>query len=488
MAFTLPLAFLCLQLLVLWAGPASIRPVAAHAAMVLGPLCAGLVCVWRARQEPEPARGAWRAAAMCLGLWTIGMVLNFWHEQVEHSKDVMYPDAMLAFNLSDVPLVYLLASAWQRDNRSLVRWVDGAVALALGVAYYQLNWKAASSMASVDQISSSAIIWLLDVLNVYITFGALVRWRAAEVPAERDFFKSLALYSVCSLVLVNLNNHWIANNPAFGPEASSAITASFALLAYFALRRPAQGEAIRVSPALVLTVRGASSMMMAGTLLIVSLVLMRVDYPLGVAGVLVAVLGHWMRSTVDQVSHIMRGDAMQRLHSELQTIARTDALTGVANRHFLRPALDNLWRMHRHDGRPLAVLMIDVDHFKQFNDRHGHPAGDACLRDVATALQRALVRPGDVLARYGGEEFIALLHDVDAAAAGIVGERLRAAVQALQIPHTDSPHAVVTASVGTASTHPAPAPLPVASAAELVAAADLALYRAKQGGRNQVSA
>lgn len=481
-----PVAFLVLQALVLWVGPAAVRAPAAHVAMVLGPLCAGLACVWRARRELEPARGAWHAAAISMALWTVGMFLNLWHELIAQSKDAMYPDAMLAFNLSDVPLVFLLASAWQRDTRSLVRWVDGVVALALGVAYYQLNWHSASSMRTADDVSASAILWLLDVLNVYITLGALVRWRAAELPDERAFFRSLTLYSLFSLVLVNVNNHWIASNPAFGPEVSSAITASFALFAHFALRGPTQAKPVSVAPALVLTVRGASSMMLAGTLLIVCLVLVRVNYGLGVVGVLVAVVGHWMRSTVDQVSHIMRGDAMQRLHSELQDIARTDALTGVPNRHFLRPALDNLWRMHRHDGRPLAVLMIDVDHFKQFNDRYGHPAGDACLREVATALKQALVRPGDVLARYGGEEFIALLHDVDAAAAGVVGERLRAAVQALQIPHADGQPGVVTASVGTASTHSPTATTVMSSATALVEAADLALYRAKQAGRNRV--
>ena len=113
-----------------------------------------------------------------------------------------------------------------------------------------------------------------------------------------------------------------------------------------------------------------------------------------------------LRSTVVQVRGIERGDRLQRDRSELQAIAWTDALTGIANRRYLDHALGGAVSHQRAAGQPLSVLMIDIDHFKRLNDRFGHPAGDACLRAVAQglravaqALRQALVRPGDVLAR-----------------------------------------------------------------------------------------
>src|SRR5664280_2921064 len=100
---------------------------------------------------------------------------------------------------------------------------------------------------------------------------------------------------------------------------------------------------------------------------------------------------------------------VKRMGDELRRIATTDGLTGVANRRRFDESLEREWRRARRSGDPLALLMIDIDHFKLFNDRYGHPAGDACLRSVAQALVGASLRPADLVARYGGEEFVVLL-------------------------------------------------------------------------------
>jgi diguanylate cyclase (GGDEF)-like protein len=156
-------------------------------------------------------------------------------------------------------------------------------------------------------------------------------------------------------------------------------------------------------------------------------------------------------------------------------------LTGVPNRHFFTEALASAWRGERRPGRQ-AILMIDIDHFKLLNDRYGHPVGDGCLREVARALQRAVMRPDDVLARYGGEEFIVLLRDSPAAGAQAVAERLRATVQNLRIENAGSPERVVTVSIGVASAELTDE----AAATRMVEDADRALYEAKCAGRNQV--
>lgn len=266
-------------------------------------------------------------------------------------------------------------------------------------------------------------------------------------------FRALSVYLVIYFAIVFVNDHYFAGNPSFGPEYGTIVTLAFAVLSAFALRGPSVLQVRPVNPALVRAVRSGSPILLAAALLIASLFLIRVDYVFGAVGVLIAVLGIGVRATVTQVRQMEHGEALQRETSALQTIAWTDALTGVPNRHYFAQALRRAWRGERRAGQSQAILMIDIDHFKQLNDRYGHPAGDACLCEVARTLQRALVRPDDVLARYGGEEFIVLLRDTDAAGAQVVGGRLRAAIENLRIKNEDCPQGVVTVSVGGA---PAP--------------------------------
>jgi len=164
-------------------------------------------------------------------------------------------------------------------------------------------------------------------------------------------------------------------------------------------------------------------------------------------------------------------------------LAEHDALTGAKNRRVFDEQLIRLWQQAIDDRRPLAILLIDVDHFKDYNDRYGHQAGDAALQQVAKAVQAQIHRPLDVLSRYGGEEFAALLYDVDAAHARDIAERIRLAVSALSIEHRGSSVArVVTISIGVAAVQPS-ADRGALGALQL---ADEALYTAKVGGRNSI--
>ncbi len=161
--------------------------------------------------------------------------------------------------------------------------------------------------------------------------------------------------------------------------------------------------------------------------------------------------------------------------------ATVDALTGLFNRYWLDQMLPRQMQRSRADGEPLSLLMIDIDHFKGFNDRHGHLAGDAALRAVARALLDHL-RPNDMAARFGGEEFAVLLPETDRQAARAVGERLRAAVAAAPVVLEDgTPLPSLSCSVGVGEMTPEARPR------DLIAAADAALYAAKRAGRNRVS-
>ncbi len=172
-------------------------------------------------------------------------------------------------------------------------------------------------------------------------------------------------------------------------------------------------------------------------------------------------------------------------HGEmLEKLAFIDALTGINNRRRLDEALDTEFAQAGRSGQPFSLLMIDIDHFKSFNDHYGHGAGDECLARVARALSGSL-RPKDLIARYGGEEFAVLLPGCDSREAAEVAERLRTLIEAERMPHTHSATAThVTISIGVAT---------LACIGQgcspriLLQRADHALYQAKSSGRNRVA-
>jgi len=173
------------------------------------------------------------------------------------------------------------------------------------------------------------------------------------------------------------------------------------------------------------------------------------------------------------------------LQSQLAAEARTDGLTGVANRRAFDEALDREWRRAMRDGSALSLLILDIDHFKAFNDLNGHQVGDDCLRTVARAMAASAQRAGDLVARYGGEEFAVILPATEAKDALGVAKRVCDSVDSLRLPHPASPRGHVTISIG-AATAKATAGGTLKMPEGLLQAADHALYKAKSNGRNRV--
>ena len=167
----------------------------------------------------------------------------------------------------------------------------------------------------------------------------------------------------------------------------------------------------------------------------------------------------------------------------LRQLAFVDGLTGIANRRRFDDALQAAWRHGLRTREPLALVMFDIDHFKHYNDHYGHQQGDLALQAVASAVHQLMQRPYDLAARYGGEEFVCLLPGCTAAHLPAKAEQLRAAIEALQLPHAASPSAPwLTISVGAAYLLPQADTSPH----RLLTLADAALYQAKHQGRNCV--
>jgi diguanylate cyclase (GGDEF)-like protein len=184
-------------------------------------------------------------------------------------------------------------------------------------------------------------------------------------------------------------------------------------------------------------------------------------------------------------------DANERLQHSLQEIeilrkdlaeqASRDPLTNLYNRRHLAAALPREMQRCQREAKPVALIIMDLDHFKKFNDHYGHSAGDACLRAVSQAIQASAKRSGDLAARYGGEEFLLVLPDTNEGDALGMADALRAAVEALDIAHAQSSFGRVTLSLGVAVSRPDQK----AGAEPLLRSADMALYAAKEAGRNR---
>ena len=182
--------------------------------------------------------------------------------------------------------------------------------------------------------------------------------------------------------------------------------------------------------------------------------------------------------------HLETANRIRYLEARLlQELAARDGLPVLYNRRLFDERVSQLWQQAQREQQPLAMLLVDIDHFKRFNDHYGHQAGDETLKAVAAALAAHARRPLDFAARYGGEEFALVLYGSECDTATAVAGQLREDVEALAIAHAMAPAGVLTVSVGVACVQPQPE----RSSEGLIQLADEALYEAKNGGRNRVA-
>lgn len=181
-----------------------------------------------------------------------------------------------------------------------------------------------------------------------------------------------------------------------------------------------------------------------------------------------------------------RNEELQAARTELARLSALDGLTQLATQQYFQDFLEKEWRRSLRELTPISLIVIDLDHFKAYNERLGHEAGDGCLKRVADALRTTVGRPGDVVARYGGEEFAVALSRTDSSGAISLASKLQASVTALKLPHPASPagnHVTISLGVATAIPNRGTTWQEI----ELVAAAERALLEAKQLGRNRIA-
>ncbi|RYY29298.1 MAG: diguanylate cyclase [Sphingomonadales bacterium] len=437
------------------------------------PLAAAIACLLRGLRSRSGSREPWFALALAIFLWAGAILLQLFAAIFSKLNGDALP-VLLLFVLYGVPIIFVLASP--RGDIWPARLVDGAGALAIGITFYIfLSTIIAPLHGPIVEGGEGhlTLAVMFDVQNAYIALFAAIRFFASYSARDRSFFAVLTLFGIAYGVCAAIWNHFLLDTP-FGSMVELILPLGMVPLIALTgmVHLPARGETRPSRFARI--VRAGSPLMLPLSQITLSIALVPRHLVAGIAGLVVALILYGVRTVLVQMRNAQEEE---RLHG----LSSTDALTGLSNRRMFDEALRREWDRARRSGDGLALMMIDIDHFKSLNDTLGHPVGDARLRDVAQAIRGRTRRAAEVAARYGGEEFAVILPGVDPQHALAQAEEVRLSIEELAL---ESPAALgkVTVSIGVAHVL---GPHDEDTSA-LVAAADAALYRAKHAGRNCV--
>lgn len=466
MATVLAMLYVLLHGLLLWRVPEQARVLSVLMATGAA-LAAALACAWRGRHAAEATAG-WHALALAMLLWGGGMASHL--PGLPGAQSVNPGLGVLLFVLYMVPLVFTLG--WSSEAPPRVRMVDAALALLLA-GLFAMRTSDFSSLHGTPDYAIAGLQRVFDLGNAFVLLLATMRWQTAQRPATRRLFGVMSLYAGAYLAVAFYINHF--------DTAADYGTASDLLidLPLLALAVAATWPGPRVTAAgvrhrhLARVMQAASPLALPLAMLLVSASLVHTHLRLAIAGFTMAVVGYGVRMVMVQLEALARLD-------HLQALARIDPLTGLGNRRQFEETLQREWERSGRDGGGLALLVVDIDHFKAVNDQLGHQAGDQCLRTVASILEHGGHEVSATAARYGGEEFVLILPAAGEAALR-VAERIRHRIEHTALCAGAWP-GMITASIGVAV-----AGTPHAETAHrLFEQADSALYQAKHAGRNRV--
>ncbi|WP_266157319.1 GGDEF domain-containing protein [Dyella silvatica] len=480
---TLAGAFLALHAVVIAMFPQHAMMVS-YPFLIAAPLLATATMLRRCFIDGFALYKGWILAAISMLLWTLGMLMSAGAELLLDTHNLTPAVIMLVYIQYGVPITYAASGAHEERESVIVRITDAVMAMTLGGMFYLYTFSLASLHGQTDAHNAQRVVLMFDLENLFLAVCCTIRYLAAESYQARRMFGVLTIYTVSYLVAALYYNHVLALDEAHAGSypALWVIEIPFLLAAAFGWR----GAVFTgfTSPRLqwIRIVRSGSPLMLALAVLLTSLLVLQIHFYVAVAGIVIALIGYGLRSTLTQARHIEMEDALRHDRDELEDMALEDSLTQTPNRRAFDLALHREYARAVRTGQPVALLMIDIDHFKWINDRYGHLTGDHCLRTIATELRKVLRRPTDLLARFGGEEFSLLLPDTDLPGAQAIAALVNAAVRKLAIANPDNLDGIVTVSIGVAISLKNGEETPI----DLLMRADKALYQAKHNGRDRV--
>ena len=456
----------------------------------LAPLMALAACWHRMRISAPRMRVTWGLFALALLLWCSGMALAAWDDLSRASALTFvsgYSD--LAYYLYGFPILFAIASPTREERRSLFNWLDAVQAVMTAILVYVTFFSTLPFITGHGEpVPLGVVVRAYDIENLFLACGASVRLISlTDCGERRQFFRILVSFLWIYAVFAGIYNHLFIRlqDHMGGWNALSAIP--FLFLAVL-LSLPSEKEGTEIVPDLLdrpvsLFVENASPVLYTVALFVLAIVQIRQHFYLGVATLALALAIYAVRAATMQGRYMQSERSLREAHNWMAVISLQDGLTGIANRRQFDTVLQNEWNRGIRTRQPLSLLLIDIDHFKELNDTHGHLAGDRCLVETAAHLRELVPRGGDLLARYGGEEFAIILTSTDAHGASLLARRICSAISSLNLAEGGAAPLYITISIGVATvTWPTEKKGPQ----ELIDEADRAMYQAKREGRNRV--
>lgn len=442
--------------------------------MVVGPAAASAACWKAARSTKSGLQANWRIAALAFLFWAAGSLLAVWLPMSSEAGVVDF-----AYFLCSASLLFAMTAPENDRPRWLFLLMDSLqTVLCAFLGYIVIFGAVPFTSERVIPLGPSAILWTYDCENGFMALLAALRLFGGDgSPARRRFDVAILVFTLTFGALGSLYDHI---SPATSSPFDVMLDPAFFLFAAVTAA-PLSGMRIkgRRTPSLVAFLNTLGPVIVTAAVLLVA-AWIATQRPLpGFLGIIATVSLYALRVSLLQARYIVTQQHLGQTRSRLQILALEDGLTGVGNRRAFDTALAALWAAATSDN-PFAVLLIDVDFFKAYNDRHGHLMGDTCLAAVARELKIATQHAGGVVTRYGGEEFVVLLPDTAGPSAQQAAFAIREIVAALRFTSDAGAPAPITVSIGVATSHRA------SSARALMLAADDALYRAKRKGRDRV--
>jgi diguanylate cyclase (GGDEF)-like protein len=422
-----------------------------------------------------------------LSIWAGGVALDAWEDLVAHAAGNVTLLSDLLYFFYGVPILFVSSTSGADQRSRLFLWLYGLQAIVIAyLAYIVLFSGAPFTGEPSAPISATRLALAFLIENSFLALAATAQLVSCSGSEERRFYRTLVAFLWLYLVLSTAYNYLFPNVDLNIPGLNDCLIdlpfLAFALLLAASPRYAGRSDELSNKSPVALFVASASPIFFTVGMLALGTVVMHRHFTIGATVIAFALACYGLQATVLQSRYIRSQEALRKALGRLENLSLTDALTGVANRRCFDQTLEREWNRAKRAGEQLSLLMIDLDYFKNLNDRYGHVYGDECLVTVARALSAALPREADTLARYGGEEFCAILPDTDRAGAQTVADKMRSAVRRLGIRNETAIGTTATISIGITTFEPAGD----ASCLDLVRGSDRALYRAKSDGRDRV--
>ncbi len=459
-------------------------------------LAAAFACFRQCARCSGFVRTKWRLLAIGILLWAVGQAILTYVDSIAHLSQDTALASDFYFFLWGVPVLLAIASA-DDDQDSTSFLVLDSIQATMAVVLTYLQLFAAKSVSAPEAIGSLHMVYLYGVENFVLAGAVSLRLLARPIRQERQFYRVLCVFLWAYALLSVPGNYFgaIVNLPSGTPfDLLWDVPFLVLLLCLGPRERSRTAHSVSAQPeqqtATALIIYNACPAIFTISVLILAAHLAHDHLYLSMAAMTVTLFTYTLRAALLQTRYVQSQRALlaseralREVNDRLQEISFSDPLTGIANRRRFEQVLEVEWNRALRGGSALSLLMIDVDHFKQINDLHGHVYGDACLVAVAHSLSSHLRRGGELLARYGGEEFVAILPAVDEDDALELAEAMRVAVGEVSPAGAPRPASRrLTVSIGICSLRPDPESVP----ASMVSAADGAMYRAKRCGRNRI--